>query len=87
MVRIAVTVGAFGKRHTRESSWTSRRRGSMAFRAGYLRVEPGERKSRLAVIDFCGGFPVNEVVALHAICAELTLVGIFVASGAIRRQS
>lgn len=87
VVRVAVAVRAFGERHSRKPRRPPRNLRCVALRASHLRVQPGERESRLAVVDLRRGFPVHKIVALRAICAELSLVGICVARHAVRRQS
>ncbi len=86
VVRIGVAVGTLGERHSRKPRRAARSRRRVAFCAGHLRVQARERESRLAVIDFCGRLPVDKIVALHAVCAELPAVRIFVTGDAVRRQ-
>lgn len=85
-VRIGVAIHALAERDSREPRGASRRRRRVAFRAGNLRVKPGQRKPSLVVINFVRRFPVREIVALQAILPELSLVGILVAGNAILRE-
>ena len=56
--------------------------GSVALLARNLDVQPGQRKSRLGVIELRGAdsLPVRRVVALSAIVAEASLVRILMAT-------
>ena len=87
VMRVGMAVGAFRERHARESRRASRRRRRVTFRARHLRVQSRERESCLVMIDFRRRFPVDEIVALHAILAELPFVRVIVTGHAILRQS
>lgn len=59
----------------------------MAFFARNPRVQAGEWKFGLAVIEIVYRFPVYEVVALRAVRAESALMWILVAAGALPRKT
>ena len=63
---------------------SARRIGLVAFFAGNLYVQAGERIFRFGVIEILGSLPAFHVVALGAFVSELALVRIGVAGSAIR---
>ena len=68
MVKVNVAIRAFAKREPGIARLAVRVR-RMAFFALHLRVLPGERIARLAVIEFANGhrFPVGVVMALQTV--------------------
>ena len=59
----------------------------MALLAGHIDVGAGQREPRFGVIEFACHLPVGSVVAAQAIASQASLVLVFVAGGACRRQS
>lgn len=59
--------------------------GLVAILAGHFAVQSGQRKARLGVIKFAGGFPGFERMALQAVVAEAAFVRIAMAGGAVGR--
>jgi hypothetical protein len=84
VVNVGMAIGALGERKS-GISWLAVRASRMAFLALHLGVQTGERIACLGVVELLDGgerFPVGEVVALLAICAEPPLVRILVAGSA-----
>jgi hypothetical protein len=84
-VRIDVASGAGVKLHVFVSRGTARGIGLVAFLASHLDVQPGQRITRLGVVELLGSLPAFHVVALGALVAELSFVCIGVTGRAIRR--
>lgn len=82
---IGVAIRTLSKGDAGEPCGASWLRRSVALLTGDLRVQAGEWEACFRMIDFCGRFPVGEIVALQAVRTELVVVYIFVASGAILR--
>ena len=85
LVRIGVAVIATAERQPLIARRPIRPR-RVALLALHLHVLPGQRIPRLAVIELGGLFPVNDVVALDAVLAQLPFVKILMARHAIGRQ-
>src|SRR5579862_5839991 len=83
-VRIGMTRRALGESNIAKTSGAARRVRLMAFFAGDVRMEPGQRESRLGVIEGLGRFPVLHVVASRALRTKLTFVRIAMARRATR---
>ena len=83
MMRVSVAVAAFREWYAREAGLAARVSGRMAFCASHLRVKSCERKVRLVVIEFCGCLPINKIVTLLAVLAELPAVRILMARHAV----
>jgi len=58
----------------------------MTFRASNVGVQARQREPRFRMVDLCGCFPVDEVVALQAVLPELAVMYIPVAGHARLRQ-
>ena len=88
VVRIGVAIRAFGKRDSGIARLAVRAR-RMTLLALHLRVQSGQWKSRLAVIELPNRerLPIGKVVALQAICAQAPFMLIFVAGGASLRNA
>ena len=87
MVRVVVAVAAFREGHSGKSRLTAGHFQSVAFFAGNLRVQSGERESRFAVIEFLRCFPIHKVVALKTVLSELSFVRVLMARIAILRKT
>jgi len=86
LVRICVTVVALAERQTLVTR-SPAGIGRMALLALYLLVQSGKWIAGLAVIKLSGSiFPIDEVVALHAILTKPAFVEILVASHASLRD-
>lgn len=59
----------------------------MALLARHIRVQARQRKASLAMVESLRSVPILKVVALRAIRAQLSLVGILMASGANGRKT
>jgi len=86
-MRIGMTIAAFRKWNSLVAWLSTGRRRCMTFRARRLRVEPGERISRLVVIEFLGCFPVHKIVALETVLAQLTFMRILMACHTVWRKA
>ena len=83
MMRVSVAVAAFREWYARETGLAARLCGRMTFFARHLCVQSRERKVRFAVIEFCGRLPVNKIVTLLAVLAQLPAVRVLMACHAI----
>ena len=87
LVGIDVAVDASRKLHVFVARGTAGPIGFVALFAGHLHVLTGQGIAGLRMIELFGGFPIREIVALQAVVAELSFVGIFVTCDAILRQA
>lgn len=80
-MRVAVAIRALPERDAGVARLLVRT-GRVALLARNLDVQPGQRKSRLGVIELRGtdGLPVGRVVALSAIVAKPSLVSVLMAT-------
>lgn len=78
-MRVGVAIGTLAERDTRKPRRASGCCRRMALRAWDLRMEAGQRKSRLGVIDLGGCLPIGETVALQAVLSQLAVMDIFMA--------
>lgn len=87
LVGIDVAVDASRKFHVFVAHGTAGRVGFVALFASNLHVLARQRVAGLRMVELFGGFPIREVVALQAVVAELSFVGVFVTCDAILRQT
>jgi len=83
MVRICVTIRALGKRYARVARLAiSTLR--VALLALHLGVQSSQWKSCFGMVELadCNRLPIGEIVALGTVCAQPSLVRIFMAGGA-----
>jgi len=86
-MRIEVAARAGGEFHVVVAWRAAGRIGLVTLFAGDFHVQAGEWITCFCVIEVLGGFPILNVVALHALSAELPFVRIVVARGAIGRKA
>jgi len=87
MMRVGVAIGALAEWNASQARGTAGSRRGVAFGARHMRVQSGQRKARLVMINLCRYLPIREVVALRAILPELSFVRILMATHALLREA
>lgn len=82
---IGMAVGATLEGYSPEPRFPSRLGGCVAFFAGNMSMISAEWVATFRMVEILGSLPINEVVALQAILAELALVYVLMAAPAILR--